>query len=173
MATRRAVPRHDPLCKIIADQKLGEAVARSPRSAAGRTGELSLGTRSGAAEHTRHGLFIRCCGDEVRERCEILLDLDATDDPDHGHRSGCQKQMSWLRKAKPQASSVPQVFRIHGATRFGIGVSHGHTERMDVPDEDQGGLRLPSHAMPRKFIWRPLSSASRHNRRARDPIRRR
>jgi hypothetical protein len=38
--------------------------------------------------------FIRLCGEQVRQRGEILLDLDSTDDPTHG-----QQQLSFFNGA--------------------------------------------------------------------------
>jgi hypothetical protein len=58
----------------IAEQKLGDALAPSPPSVAGRTPLPSARD----LVHTNDLLcqqFIRVCGDQVRQRGEILLDI--------------------------------------------------------------------------------------------------
>src|SRR5438132_1279984 len=70
--------RHDPLLQVVADQKLGDALGSQPT--------LSRWENAPSARdlvHTNDLLcqqFIRVCGDQVRQRGEILLDLDSTDD---------------------------------------------------------------------------------------------
>src|ERR1700691_2769327 len=74
--------RHDPTLQIVADHKLGEALGSQPT--------LSRWENAPCARdlvHTNDRLcqqFIRICGDQVRQRGEILLDIDSTDDPTHG-----------------------------------------------------------------------------------------
>ena len=74
--------RHDPLLQIVADQKLGHALGSQPT--------LSRWENSPAARdlvHLNHALlaqFLRLCGEQVRQRGEILLDIDSTDDPTYG-----------------------------------------------------------------------------------------
>ena len=53
--------------------------------------------------------FIRLCGDQVRQRGEILLDLDSTDDPTHG-----QQQLSFFNGAYGQHMYHPMlIFERH------------------------------------------------------------
>jgi len=53
--------------------------------------------------------FIRLCGQQVRQRGEILLDLDSTDDPTHG-----QQQLSFFNGAYGQHMYHPMlVFERH------------------------------------------------------------
>src|SRR5499425_2145241 len=81
--------RHDPLLQIVADQKLGDALGSQPT--------LSRWENSTCARDLVHlsdtwcQQFIRLCGDQVRQRGEILLDLDSTDDPTYG-----QQQLSFF-----------------------------------------------------------------------------
>ena len=70
--------RHDPLLQIVADQKLGDALGSQPT--------LSRWENAPSARDLMHAndllceQFIRLCGDQVRQRGQILLDLDSTDD---------------------------------------------------------------------------------------------
>jgi hypothetical protein len=48
--------------------------------------------------------FIRLCGQQVRQRGEILLDLDSTDDPTHG-----QQQLSFFNGAYGQHMYHPML----------------------------------------------------------------
>ena len=53
--------------------------------------------------------FVRVCGDQVRQRGEILLDLDSTDDPTHG-----QQQLSFFNGAYNQHMYHPMlIFERH------------------------------------------------------------
>jgi hypothetical protein len=71
--------RHDPLLQIVADQKLGHALGSQPT--------LSRWKNAPSARDlvrlndTLREQFIRLCGDQVRQRGEILLDIDSTDEP--------------------------------------------------------------------------------------------
>lgn len=108
MPTTLAVCATIRCCRIIADQKLEvgsqPALRRCENSPSGRD-LVRLNN------DTWRELCIRLCGDRIRGRGEILLDFDSTDDPDHGQQSDFQKQMSWLRKSKLLASSVPQLLQ--------------------------------------------------------------
>jgi hypothetical protein len=76
--------RHDPALQIVADQKLGEPLGSQPT--------LSRWENSPSARslvHLNDALldhFIRLCGRQVRQRGEILLDIDSTEDPTHGQQ---------------------------------------------------------------------------------------
>jgi hypothetical protein len=48
--------------------------------------------------------FIRLCGQQIRERGEILLDIDSTDDPTHG-----QQQFSFFNGAYDQHMYHPML----------------------------------------------------------------
>jgi hypothetical protein len=76
--------RHDPILQILTDVEMGEALGSQP-------------TLSRLENHftgrdlvrlSRLGLewFIRSCGKQVRQRGEILLDMDSTHDPTHGQQ---------------------------------------------------------------------------------------
>jgi DDE family transposase len=99
--------RHDPLLQIVADQKLGDALGSQPMltrwenwvSAQDlvRLNDLLLEK------------FIRLCGQQVRQRGEILLDIDSTDDPTHG-----QQQLSFFNGAYGQHMYHPMlIFERH------------------------------------------------------------
>jgi Transposase DDE domain group 1 len=99
--------RHDPTLQIVADQKLGEALGSQPT--------LSRWENSPSARDLVHlndallEMFIRICGEQVRQRGEVLLDLDSTDDPTHG-----QQQLSFFNGAYGQHMYHPMlVFERH------------------------------------------------------------
>lgn len=99
--------RHDPLLQIVADQPLGEALGSQPT--------LSRWENAPSARdlvRLNDALlqqFIRLCGDQIRQRGEILLDIDSTDDPTHG-----QQQMSFFNGAYGQHMYHPMlVFERH------------------------------------------------------------
>ena len=99
--------RHDPLLQIVADQKLGDALGSQPT--------LSRWENSPAARdlvrlnHALLQIFIRICGEQVRRKREILLDIDSTDDPTHG-----QQQLSFFNGAYDQHMYHPMlVFERH------------------------------------------------------------
>jgi len=99
--------RHDPLLQIVADQALGEALGSQPT--------LSRWENSPSARDLVRlndallEIFIRVCGEQVRQRGEILLDLDSTDDPTHG-----QQQLSFFNGAYDQHMYHPMlVFERH------------------------------------------------------------
>src|SRR5215475_4018058 len=73
--------RHDPAFQILADQPLGEPLGSQPT--------LSRWENAPSARNLVRlnqallDQFIRLCGQQVRQRDEILLDIDSTDDPTH------------------------------------------------------------------------------------------
>jgi hypothetical protein len=88
---------HDPMLQIVADQKLGDALGSQPTLS---RWENAPSARDLVRCHDRLcEQFIRLCGDQVRQRGEILLDIDSTDDPTHGQQQlsffngGCGQQM--------------------------------------------------------------------------------
>jgi len=99
--------RHDPLLQIVTDQKLGEALGSQPT--------LSRWENSAYARDlirlndTWCEQFIRLCGDQVRQRGEVLLDLDSTDDPTYG-----QQQLSFFNGGYGQHMYHPMlIFERH------------------------------------------------------------
>jgi DDE family transposase len=99
--------RHDPLLQIIADEKLGDILGSQPT--------LSRWENSARARDlirlsdTWCEQFIRLCRDQVRQRGEILLDVDSTDDPTHG-----QQQLSFFNGAYGQHRYHPMlIFERH------------------------------------------------------------
>src|SRR5437868_8188467 len=99
--------RHDPLLQIVADQKLGHTLGSQPTLS--RWENSPSGRDLVRLNDTWREQFIHLCGDEVRERGEILLDLDSTDDPTHG-----QQQLSFFNGAYGQHMYHPMlVFERH------------------------------------------------------------
>ena len=81
--------RHDPVFQILADQPLGATLGSQPT--------LSRWENSPAPrdllklQDALLDWFVNICGEQVRKRGEILLDVDSTDDPTHG-----QQQLSFF-----------------------------------------------------------------------------
>jgi hypothetical protein len=99
--------RHDPLLQIVADQPLGEALGSQPTLSrwenAPSARDLVL-LNDALLEQ-----FLRLCGEQVRKRGEILLDIDSTDDPTHG-----QQQLSFFNGAYDQHMYHPMlIFERH------------------------------------------------------------
>jgi len=99
--------RHDPILQIVADQKLGEALGSQPT--------LSRWENAPSARDVVRlndallDQFIRLCGEQVRQRGELLLDIDSTDDPTHG-----QQQFSFFNAAYGQHMYHPMlIFERH------------------------------------------------------------
>jgi len=117
--------RHDPTLQVVADQKLGVALGSQPTLS---RWENTPSARDLVLCNDRLcEQFIRLCGDQVRERGEILLDIDSTDDPTHG-----QQQLSFFNGAYHQHMYHPMlVFERHtgcllsARLRPGNASSHG------------------------------------------------
>jgi hypothetical protein len=99
--------RYDPLLQIVADQPLGNPLGSQPtlsrwENAPSARDLVRLNDSLGEQ-------FIRLCGEQVRQRGEILLDLDSTDDPTHG-----QQQLSFFNGAYGQHMYHPMlIFERH------------------------------------------------------------
>jgi hypothetical protein len=116
--------RHDPMLQIVADQKLGDTLGSQPMLTRWEnwvSGRDLMRLNELLCEH-----FIRICGDQVRRRGEILLDIDSTDDPTHG-----QQQFSFFNGAYGQHMYHPMlIFERHtgyllsGRLRPGNASSH-------------------------------------------------
>ena len=99
--------RHDPLLQIIADQKLGEALGSQPTLS--RWENAPSGRDLVRLNDALINQFIRLCGKQVRQRGEILLDIDSTDDPNHG-----RQQLSFFNGAYDQHMYHPMlIFERH------------------------------------------------------------
>ena len=99
--------RHDPLLQIIADQKLGEALGSQPTVS--RWENAPSGRDLVRLNDALINQFIRLCGKQVRQRGEILLDIDSTDDPTHG-----RQQLSFFNGAYSQHMYHPMlIFERH------------------------------------------------------------
>ncbi len=99
--------RHDPMLQIVADRKLGHPLGSQPT--------LSRWENAPCARdlvHLNDALveqFVHLCGDQVRQRSEILLDIDSTDDPTHG-----QQQLRFFNGAYNQHMYHPMlIFERH------------------------------------------------------------
>jgi Transposase DDE domain group 1 len=99
--------RHDPMLQIVADQKLGDALGSQPMLT---RWENWVAARDLVRLNDQLlEQFIRLCGEQVRERGEILLDIDSTDDPTHG-----QQQLSFFNGAYGQHMYHPMlIFERH------------------------------------------------------------
>ena len=99
--------RHDPLLQIVADQKLGHALGSQPTLS--RWENAPSARELVRLNDLLREQFIRLCADQVRQRGEILLDLDSTDDPTHG-----QQQLSFFNGGYGQHMYHPMlVFSRH------------------------------------------------------------
>jgi len=99
--------RHDPLLQILADQKLGEALGSQPTLS--RWENAPSGRDLVRLNDALLKQFIGLCGQQVRKRGEILLDIDSTDDPTHG-----QQQLSFFNGAYGQHMYHPMlIFERH------------------------------------------------------------
>ncbi len=88
--------RHDPMLQIVADRKSGSPLGSQPTLT--RWENWIDGRDLVRLNEQLREDFIRVCGDQVRQRGEILLDVDSTDDPTHG-----QQQFSFFNA--PMAST--------------------------------------------------------------------
>ena len=99
--------RHDPAFQILADQPLGTPLGSQPTFS---RWENSPSPRD--LLHLQDALldwFVKICGDQVRKRGEILLDVDSTDDPTHG-----QQQLSFFNAGYDQHMYHPLlIFERH------------------------------------------------------------
>jgi len=99
--------RHDPLLQIVADQKLGDPLSSQPTLS--RWENAACARDLIRLSDTFCQQFIRLGGDQVRQRGEILLDLDSTDDPTYG-----QQQLSFFNGAYDQHMYHPMlIFERH------------------------------------------------------------
>ena len=112
--------RHDPALQIIADQKLGEPLGSQPT--------LSRWENAPSARSLVQlndvllDQFIRLCGRQVRQRGEILLDIDSTDDPTHG-----QQQFSFFNGAYDQHMYHPMlIFERHTGCLLSVRLRPGN-----------------------------------------------
>ena len=99
--------RHDPAFQILADQPLGTPLGSQPT--------LSRWENSPSPRDLLHlqdallDWFVKICGEQVRKRGEILLDVDSTDDPTHG-----QQQLSFFNGGYDQHMYHPLlIFERH------------------------------------------------------------
>ena len=112
--------RHDPLLQIVADQKLGDALGSQPT--------LSRWENAPSARDLLRlndallEIFVRLCGEQVRRRGEILLDIDSTDDPTHG-----QQQLSFFNGAYDQHMYHPMlIFERHTGCLLSVRLRPGN-----------------------------------------------
>ena len=99
--------RHDPMFKIVADQELEHALGSQPTLS--RWENSPSGRDLVQLNDTLLEQFLALCSEQVRQRGEILLDIDSTDDPTHG-----QQQLSFFNGAYGQHMYHPMlVFERH------------------------------------------------------------
>jgi hypothetical protein len=116
--------RHDPAFQLLADQPLGQPLSSQPTLS---RWENTPSAREIVCAHDG-GLdaFVRLCGKQVRQRGEILLDVDSTDDPTYG-----QQQLSFFNGAYNQHMYHPLlIFERHTgcllAARLRCGTASSH-----------------------------------------------
>ena len=101
--------RHDPAFQILADQPLGEPLGSQPTL---NRWENSPSPRDFLKlQDALLDWFVKICGKQVRERGEILLDVDSTDDPTHG-----QRQVSFFNGGYDQRPHHPLAVTHRSAT---------------------------------------------------------
>jgi len=93
--------------QLLADQKLGDALGSQPTLS--RWENSPSGRDLVRLQDLLLQQFIALCGQQVRQRGHILLDIDSTDDPTHG-----QQQLSFFNGAYGQHMYHPMlVFERH------------------------------------------------------------
>ena len=99
--------RYDPAFQILADQPLGQALGSQPTLS---RWENAPSAREIVFLHDALlDWFVQVCGEQVRRRGEILLDIDSTDDPTYGHQ-----QLSFFNGAYNQHMYHPLlIFERH------------------------------------------------------------
>jgi Transposase DDE domain group 1 len=117
--------RHDPMLQLVADQPLGQPLGSQPTLS--RWENAPTARELVRLHDVWLDIFIRVCGEQVRQRGEIVLDLDSTDDPTYG-----QQQLSFFNGAYGQHMYHPMlVFERHtgyllaARLRPGNASSHG------------------------------------------------
>jgi len=116
--------RHDPAFQILADQPLGQPLGSQPTLT--RWENASSAREILGCEEALLDAFVRVCAEQVRRRGEILLDVDSTDDPTHGHQ-----QLSFFNGAYNQHMYHPLlIFERHTgcllAARLRRGTASSH-----------------------------------------------
>ena len=81
--------RHDPAFRILADQPLGEPLGLQPTLSRWENSPPPRDLLK--LQDAPLDWFVKLCGEQVRKRGEILLDVDSTDDPTYG-----QQQLSFF-----------------------------------------------------------------------------
>lgn len=113
--------RHDPAFQILADQPLGQALGSQPTLS---RWENAPSAREIVRLHDALlDWFVRVCGQQVRRHGEILLDVDSTDDPTHGHQ-----QLSFFNGAYNQHMYHPLlIFERHTGCLLTARLRRGNT----------------------------------------------
>jgi hypothetical protein len=112
--------RADPILQLLAEVQIGEALGSQPTLS---RLENQLSGRD-IVHLTRLGLewFIRCCGRQVRQRGEILLDMDSTHDPTHG-----QQQLSMFNRYYGEPVYHPLlIFERHSGCLLDVRLRRGN-----------------------------------------------
>jgi hypothetical protein len=76
--------RQDPMFQILADQPLDEPLSSQPTLS--RWENAVTGRELVRLNQFLLESFLKMCRTQIRQRGEIVLDLDSTDDPTHGHQ---------------------------------------------------------------------------------------
>jgi hypothetical protein len=112
--------RYDPALQIVADQKLGDALGSQPTVS--RWENVPSARELVQLNDALVDQFIRLCREQVRQRREILLDIDSTDDPTHG-----QQQLSFFNGAYNQHMYHPLlIFERHTGCLLSVRLRPGN-----------------------------------------------
>ena len=116
--------RHDPAFQILADQPLGAPLGSQPTVSRWENSPAPRDLLK--LQDALLDWFVQICGKQVRQRGEILLDVDSTDDPTYG-----QQQLSFFNGGYDQHMYHPLlIFERHTgcllAARLRAGTVPGH-----------------------------------------------
>jgi hypothetical protein len=99
--------RHDPVFQILADPPLGEPLGSQPTLSRWENSQAPRDLLK--LQDALLDWFVKICGEQVRKRGEILLDVDSTDDPTYG-----QQQLSFFNGGYDQHMYHPLlIFERH------------------------------------------------------------
>jgi hypothetical protein len=112
--------RQDPILQLLAEVEMGEVLGSQPTLS-----RLENRVRGrDLVRLSRLGLewFIRCCGRQVRQRGEIVLDMDSTHDPTHG-----QQQLSMFNRYYGESVYHPLlIFERHTGCLLDVRLRRGN-----------------------------------------------
>jgi hypothetical protein len=112
--------REDPILQLLTEVEMGEVLGSQPTLS--RLENQLTGRDIVALPRLGLEWFIRCCGQQVRKRGEILLDMDTTHDPTHG-----QQQLSMFNRHYGEAVYHPWlIFERHTGCLLDVRLRRGN-----------------------------------------------